>query len=220
MKHYRVTLWGRGADSHMCRVTDEQFAYWKDIRARVYNSESEEDDPEAYEIWEAFWQNPEECELISEEAKFGVENYHDIGDILLQVWGVFQEQGNVTVEEVDSDQYSAKAINTVLESNLDTIFDEDPFGQVIWGEYADVAHMNMEGNIMHVLMREKGLFFEAVFSTETEFDPEKLHFKVEEIDGEHVVSGVFYEDKQIYNQGGETSEKSSDIYFIKDGKSV
>ena len=220
MKHYRITLWGYGADMHMCRVTDEQFNYWKDIKERVHDYESEEDDEQANEIWESFFSwDLETNQNVPEEAKFGFDSYHDFGDIFLQRWGVYQDGGNVVIEEVDSDQYSAKQIAMVMESKLDDVLNEETFGPVRWGEYDEVYPMNMDGNIMYIHAAEKGTFFEAVFSSEKEFDATKLEFEMEDIDGNYVISGVFYDGEQVYNDGGDTRGKSTDVYFIKDGVS-
>jgi hypothetical protein len=65
-----------------------------------------------------------------------------------------------------------------------------------------------------VSSNEKGTFFEGEIELRAPFDIEKLELYYDEVDGEEIVNGVYYDGEEIDNNGGSTDGKSSDFNMV------
>lgn len=61
---------------------------------------------------------------------------------------------------------------------------------------------------------EKGTFFSSEFDLTAPFDPEKLKIVYSDVEGLLLMSQLFYNDEEVYNDGADTRGKSMEFKFL------
>ena len=235
---YRVMLNGYGAETSYMYITEDEFNFWSkhteehgDSAAINYimgaedRNPAEVNDDEDLEVTvprnAMFMHDPDD-----EEA--GGYNWFEPREEFDHTWGATYDEAYVEIDKVDSAEYGAKYIETIVDreefgvyinevSERNSDADND-----IWCEPTEVDHDY--GNkypekgryICQVISSEKGTFFETVIETPGLFDETKLKWMIAEApNGEDLIYGAEYDGEEVYNDGGDTTGKGYYVYFYK-----
>mgnify|MGYP001571730391 FL=1 len=216
-RFYNIQLNGYGGESAYMTVSKEAHDFWQPIceehgdydLTTYMNSDGEEED------------EYENIESVPVEAQF----LHDVDeDNYKRPWyeshtefehsyGVEWGSAYIVVDEVDSIEYSASHVASVIEGeNLCDMLNEldEASDYELEPVSMDEAYDVPEGTeyIAQLYSSEKGQFFDGVIETVGEFDPKKLKiYTLEYLNGEDTVSSVEYDGVEIDNNGGDTNGK-------------
>ncbi len=201
---YKVRLWGYGGEHVMGTVDRKIYDYFKQRRLDVAEFAWDGDYAETNNI-------PEDMQ------PFYPGSWHDC-DNMGHCWGVDRSAGTIQVDDENG--------NTVYEKSLEDIvgYDEEnpepewSCGDEVW------IDSQPPGTVVFIgTSSEKGTFFEADLELKMPFDPAKLCLNYDEIDGNEIITSVYYDEEELNNDGGDTNGKSTDFGFYvagsqKDGK--
>ena len=216
-RYYKISLWGYGGESAYFNVDKATHDFWKPICEEHGDNDLVEyiisDHPDEGD-YENIKSVPKEADFLTEkdnvDADYKYPWYEGPNEIVHQ-YGVEYGSARITVEEINSDDYSANVVaevvdgedlseylEGVMEANndeFDLIESDEDFGNE--GDYT-----------MQMYSSEKGTFFEGRFETVGEFDPKKLKVVITEYpNGEDTVTNVLYNDVDVENDGGDTNGK-------------
>ena len=218
MRYFRFALNGYGSEQYIAKITKEQCDYWAKIKERYYDYESDTEDEEANDIWESLSYDHYDHPDIPDYAKFNEESVHEWGWCVLQHWGAFLSSSSLYVYEVTGPEWTSKSIGEDIEYDLsDDKFnplEDHPFGETEWGENDETYPLDMDSPVIYWVHTEKGTFIEGTVETDRDFDPKKLQFVIEDIDGEYKISAIKYDGQEVDNYGGDTRSKSEEFYFF------
>ena len=228
-RYYRIQVTGYGGEASYMSISKEAHDFWAPIVEEhgdsplihyIVNAESctaaEVNSDTEYSEYDI------EIESIPDEAKF----MHDLNDVesvgytwyepaeeIDHTWGATYGSAYLTVEEVDSDDYSASHIADVIEqeeiSELnDRVLEEsDNTVEIVEMGCCDDNPKGVE-YIAQMYSSEKGGFFDGVIETVGNFDPKKLKIHtIEYLNGEDTVTEVHYDGVEVDNNGGDTNGK-------------
>lgn len=192
---YQISLWGYGGEYVMGTVDRKIYDYFKSRRLDVSDFAWNSDYADEHEIPEDMWPFPPgswyECDNIA------------------HVNGVDRNSGSIQITDENG--------NTVFEKSLE---DCDGYSNSPEWQGGDEAWIDSEkpGTVVFIgVSSEKGTFFEGSIELRAPFDIEKLILGYDEVDGNEIVSSVYYDDQDIDNDGGSTDGKSSDFGFYVAG---
>ena len=214
-RYYRIQISGYGGESAYMSISKEAHDFWN-----AHNEEHGDHDMVQYMIADDL----EECEFddldtVPVEAQF-LNDPED--DMYKRPWyeshtefehtyGAEYGSAYISVEEVESEEYSASNINEVMYN--ESISDLND----VVGEETEWAHELVEMGcceepeaeyIAQLYSSEKGCFFDGVIETIGEFDSKKLKvFTTEFLNGEDTITEVHYDGVEVDNQGGDTNGK-------------
>jgi hypothetical protein len=194
---YKIQLYGYGGEVAMGRIEQKIWDYFRDNRINV----------EDYA-----WDSDYGEEAVPEEFQpFYPGSWYDC-DNIARAYGVSKSAGTIEITD-EQDQ-------TVLQRDTSGI---DGFDIQIDGEVEAYIHAESEkGPIFYGYSSEKGVFFEGEIYLTQPFDQDKLKLIVEDIDGEDLITQVFYDEEEIDNFGSNTNGKGSSffMYNMVDGEVV
>jgi len=191
---YKVRLWGYGGEYVMGTVDRKVYDYFRKNRLSVEEFAWDYDYAESNNIPEDMY-------------PFEPGNWHDC-DNMGHCWGVDRSCGTIQVDDENG--------NTVYEKSLEEIsgYDEEnpepgwSCGDEIW------VDSQPKGTVVFIgVSSEKGTFFEADLELKMPFNPEKLCLNYDEIDGNEIITSVYYDEEDLNNDGGDTNGKSSEFAF-------
>jgi hypothetical protein len=197
---YKVRLWGYGGEYVMGTVDRKIYDYFRERRLDV----------EEY-AWN--YEYADENNIPEEMRPFEPGQWHDCDD-MGHSWGVDRNSGTIQVDDENG--------NTVYEKQLESIsgmgVDEDP-PEPEWSGADEVwVDSQPKGTIVFIgVSSEKGTFFEADLELTMPFNAGKLALNYDEIDGNEIITSVYYDDEELVNDGGDTSGKSSEFAFYVAG---
>lgn len=188
---YKVLLWGYGGEYVMGTVERKVYDYFKKHRI---------------DVSDYAWDNLDDGIEVPEDMQpFYPGSWHDCDD-MGHAWGVDRNAGTLQILNENDD--------IVYECSTDNICggdDNEPEWQgddEVWIDSKDPGTVVFIGT-----SSEKGTFFEGNIELQSPFDITKLSLEYTEIDGNEIITGVYYNEEQIDNFGGDTSGKSSDFGF-------
>ena len=225
-RFYNIQLNGYGGESAYMTITKEAYDFWQPVcdehgdydLSTYMNSDGEEEDE--YENIESI---PPEAQFLHDNTDN--DNYkrpwYESHTEFEHSYGVEWGSAYVVVDEVDSMEYGASQVASVIEGeNLQDMLNEldEASGYelepVDMGEAYDVP----EGTeyIAQLYSSEKGNFFDGVIETVGEFDPKKLKvYTLEYLNGEDTVTSVEYDGVEVDNAGGDTNGKGYSAHVWK-----
>lgn len=188
---YKIQIWGYGSEKVMGTVDRKIYDYFKSRRLDVSEFAWSEDYADENNIPEDMW-------------PFYPGQWHDC-DNMGHAYGVSMNAGTIQIEDEHG--------NTVFERSLEDCdgCDDSPAlccGDEIWIDMKDPGTVVFIAN-----SSEKGTFFESSIDLKMPFDIEKLEINYDEVDGEELVTSVYYDGEELENWGGSTSGKGSDFGF-------
>jgi hypothetical protein len=192
---YTVTMWGYGGEKVMGTVDPAAWNYCLDHRIDLQDI-----------AWDS--DASEELGLDEDLLPFPPGSWYEC-DNMAHVSGVSRSAGTIQI----SDEHN----NTVFEKSLDDIVGGGCDGEPDWCCNDEVwIGSRKAGEIVFVgSSNEKGTFFEGEILLRAPFNIELLELHYDEVDGEEIVNGVYYDGEEIDNNGGSTNGKSSDFVMVK-----
>jgi hypothetical protein len=185
---YRIELWGYGSESVLGTVSREIYDYFEenDIDLEEYAT----DDENTFEVPEDMMPFPPgewyECCDIVHECGIEMSDYNNIT--------VFDNEEN-EVWSHNLDPIVLEESDILVEESKEYYINDQPDGTVVF--YGQAG--------------EKGTLFEGDIELTSVFDPTKLSFVYDDIEGSLLCSTVRYDGEDIDNIGGSTTGKSIDF---------
>jgi hypothetical protein len=213
--YYRIMLNGYGSECSYMYITEDEFNFWSEHTKEHGDSDAISyimgaDDRTPAEVNETedlevtvprnamFMHDPDD----EESAGY---NWFEPREEFDHTWGVTYDAARLTIDKVDSAEYSAKYLEEVVDGeelgewiNEVSERNSDPDND-IWCEPTEVDHDY--GNkypekgryICQVISSEKGTFFETIIETPGLFDETKLKWMIAEApNGEDLIYGAEY----------------------------
>jgi hypothetical protein len=187
---YRIEMTGYGGEVVIGNVNEEAYEYFVENEIDL--------DEFAYD-----WEN--EMEVPEDKMPFTPGEWHDCDDIAHENGVEMYSSCWVTVYDENGEQ--------VWEHNLDTA---DLYEDGIEVEQVTEQYVNWhDGKVVFYGQNfEKGLFFGGDIELTAPFDPKKLKFLTDDIDGWEICSCITYADQDIDNDDYDTTGKSSTYEFF------
>ena len=225
-RYYRLTLTGYGGEAAYMSITKEAHDFWKPICEEHGDSDlvsyMVNDDPDDCDF--------ENIESVPQEADFLTEygeqewksSWYEAPTEYEHQWGPEFGSAYMTVEEVDSDDYSSNVLREVMynegvEDLCERIGDETDWEVELYDSQECYAGKEVE-YVAQMYSSEKGHFFDGIIETVGEFDVKKLEFHLSEYDnGEQSITSVVYDGVDVDNQGGDTNGKGYYAAVWKNG---
>ena len=214
-RYYRIQLNGYGGESAYMSISKAAHDFWN-----AHCEEHGDNDLVEYMIAD----DVEDCDFdeldsVPVEAQF-LNDPDD--DMYKRPWyeshtefehtnGVTYDNGRITVDEVDSEDYNADVIAEVVDREeisdyVSTVEEENDYS-VELTEMGCCEEPEAE-YIAQMYSAEKGTFFDGRIETIGEFDPKKLKiYTTEYLNGEDTVTEVHYDGVEVDNDGGDTNGK-------------
>lgn len=188
---FEISLQGYGGEIVLGRITKEQYEFWKD---------REDLDEFAYD-WDGGMDVPEEMKIFGPGDWYGCddlahENGCEFSDCCMIY--VHDSQGNEVFTSPLS--YSALEERGIF---VEGIADEEY--RVGWD--SDAKHYFLGQNF------EKGCF-QTYEVEDYKFDPHKLNFRINDIEGWTIVTGVSYMSEELDDTGGYSTTGKSSEYRV------
>jgi len=222
-RYYRIMIWGYGGESAYIPLNEPQYNFWKpiidehgDSDAVTYMTGAEDGN------WEF-----EDIDSVPENADFMKDSngdyrpWYEHHNELEHQWGVDFDNSNITIEEVDSNEYNAKVIATIVDGKslsewTDSIEKADNYETEITNRSISEYEDWTEPHILQFYSAEKGTFFDGRIETYGELDPKKFMFhSLEYAKGDDTVTQIFYDGKELDNDGGDTNGKGYSVHLWK-----
>ena len=215
-RFYRIQLWGYGGEAEYMHLTKEQYEFWHahieehgDSDAVNYCVNAEDGEYDFEELDEV----PEFAQFLKVEGEDYSSSWYESPTGFTHQWGVDYNNANITIEEVDSVEYNAKQIATVVDgealSSYINKLDEENNYELELTEMGVDEGEDAEGKYTaQMYSAEKGTFFEGIIETVGNFDPKKLKIHtLEYLNGDDTVQRIEYDGKEVDNGGGDTNGK-------------
>ena len=218
-RFYNISLTGYGGESAYMTITKEAHDFWHPIceehgdydLSTYMNSDGEENEDLEFDNIESV---PPEAQFLHDPdhdnyKRPWFESHTEFEHTMGVEWG----SAYITVDEVDSMDYSASHVADVIEGeNLQEMLsklEEESNWEL------ELTEMGCEDEapegtdyIAQLYSSEKGQFFDGVIETVGDFDVKKLKvYTTEYLNGEDTVTSVEYDGVEIDNNGGDTNGK-------------
>jgi len=205
IRYYRIKLAGYGGELVYGRSSKAEQEFWNSDEAKElvgYNLDEDISDPIQIYMWEKD-EEPERFEHIPKEFQREGEWYEQ--DDVDHMSGVAPEACYVEITEVESFDYKAEEITTVVDSEswYDEFYDKHNIDMVV----EESAAFN-ESHLFYGYSSEKGVFFDGIFETKGRIDFSALKFYMMEFpSGEEMIYMIEYNGEEVENDGIDTSGK-------------
>lgn len=192
---YKIALWGYGGEKVMGTVDPKVWDYCME---------------HSVDLQDIAWGDEETAQedmgLDLEMLPFPPGQWYECDNIVHEN-GVSMNAGTLQIEDENG--------NTVFEKSLEACDGgEDSPQRAVNGEYNIYGYK--KGEVIFLgSSNEKGTFFEGDIELTAPFNIEKLELQIDEIDGEEIVTSVYYDGESIDNYGGSTDGKSSDMIMVR-----
>lgn len=191
---YKIQMWGYGGEKVMGRVDAKVWDYCMENQVNLMDL-----------AWSDEETVTQDMGLDLDMLPFTPGSWYECDGIAHEN-GVSTGSGTIQItDEMDE---------TVFEKSLEDCDGDASPQQVINSEYSISGHK--KGEVIFIgSSNEKGTFFEGEIELRAPFDIEKLELQIDEIDGEEICNGVYYDGEDIDNHGGSTDGKSSDFCMVR-----
>jgi hypothetical protein len=213
-RYYNIRVYGYGAEHVYATISKEAYNFWKSI----VDEHGDSDLLEYLLNAEDGQFNFEHIEKIPPEANFLADedgacySWYDMPNEFEHVHSASIDSASIDIDEVEDYDYNSRHIATVVQSedisDWTNKVSEDTDYEVEILDCVDDVYPKQGSYIIQMLSMEKGTFFEGTVETVGDFDPKKLKIQYSETtNGEDVIRGMTYNDKEVYNEGGDTNGK-------------
>jgi|TARA_R110000744_G_scaffold334364_1_gene439705 hypothetical protein len=218
-RFYNISLTGYGGESAYMTITKEAHDFWHPIceehgdydLSTYMNSDGEENEDLEFDNIESV---PPEAQFLHDPDHDNYKRpWFESHTEFEHTMGVEWSSAYITVDEVDSMDYSASHVADVIEGeNLQEMLsklEEESNWEL------ELTEMGCEDEapegtdyIAQLYSSEKGQFFDGVIETVGEFDLKKLKvYTTEYMNGEDTVTLIEYDGVEVDNNGGDTNGK-------------
>lgn len=215
-RYYHIQLWGYGGEAEYMELTEAQHDFWSkhieehgDGDAVQYCTNAEDGDFEFEDIDEL----PEEMQFLKVEGEDYSSSWYESPTGFTHQWGVDYNNANVTIEEVDGEEYMASQLETIVEGEslsewVEEIQAQDDYQTEIVEMGVDEGEDKEPKYVAQMWSAEKGTFFDGIIVTTGDFDPKKLKIYTSEyLNGDDTVQSIEYDGQEVDNAGGDTNGK-------------
>ena len=224
-RFYNIQLNGYGGESAYMTVSKEAHDFWQPIceehgdydLTTYMNSDGEEE--VEYENIESV---PPEAQFLHDKDEDNYKRpWYESHTEFEHSYGVEWGSAYIVVDEVDSMEYSAGHVASVIEGeNLQDMLNEldEASGYELEPVVMGCEDEAPEGTeyIAQLYSSEKGQFFDGVIETVGEFDIKKLKvYTTEYLNGEDTVTSIEYDGVEVDNAGGDTNGKGYSAHVWK-----
>jgi len=189
---FSIRCWGYGGEIVLGSVERDVYNYFveHDVDLEEYATQ---------------WAS-EDCEIPDNFRPFSPGEWYDCDDVCHENGVEMSEYCKILIEDSEG--------NTVWEHVLEPFMLEESEVEVeCYDEY--YAEFHDPGNIVFLGQSiEKGTFFGADIELTAPFDPTKLKIVYTDVEGLLIMSSLFYNDEEIYNDGADTRGKSMEFKFL------
>ena len=224
-RFYNILLNGYGGESAYMTISKEAHDFWQPVceehsdydLSTYMNSDGEEEDE--YDNIESV---PPEAQFLHDTDEDSYKRpWYESHTEFEHSYGVEWGSAYIVVDEVDSNDYGANHVATVIDgenlSDMLTKLDEESDYEL---EPVDMqeAYDVPKGTeyIAQLYSSEKGTFFDGVIETTGDFDPKKLKvYTLEYLNGEDTVTSIEYNGVEVDNAGGDTNGKGYSAHVWK-----
>jgi hypothetical protein len=148
----------------------------------------------------------EEIGLDADQLPFEPGSWYEC-DNMAHVNGVSRDAGTIQILDENND--------TVFEKPLEACDGASDSPQWSCQDEVWIGSRKKDEIVFIGSSNEKGTFFEGEIELHAPFEIEKLELYYDEVDGEEIVNGVYYDGEEIDNIGGSTDGKSSDFNMVR-----
>jgi hypothetical protein len=197
-KKFEISLQGYGGEIAVGRISKEQYEFWKDredLDEYAYDFENELEIPEEMKLFsDGSWY---ECDDLEHENGCEFDSYCTVY--------VYDEDGNEVFScPLDYSELESKGVYVDGIANDEYRVEHD----------SDARYYFLGQSI------EKGCF-QTYIIEDYKFDPAKLNFRINDIEGWNLVTGVSYMSEELDDTGGySTTGKSSffKVYAVEENE--
>jgi len=213
-RYYRVLISGYGGESAYMSINKEAHDFWKEQTEEhgdndlvAYMASDDGEEPE-YEYIDSV---PEEAQFLHDKDDDNYKRpWYESHTEFEHSFGVEYGSAYLDIDEVDSDDYSAKYIAEVISRKSVTDLNDEILEST--DNELEIIEMGCceehDGYIAQLYSSEKGTFFDSVIETVGEFDVKKLKiYTTEFLNGEDTITSVEYDGVELDNAGGDTNGK-------------
>jgi hypothetical protein len=211
IRHYRIMLWGYGGENSYIRLTKEQYEYWNqrkeddDERDILVDYMLDEDREEVADV-------PPAMEFMSDPEDLEGPRYpwHESPNEIVHQFGVDYSNARITITEIESDEYSSKPIEDIVDGvDLNDFVSEH---DIEW--FSDEVEETQSDYMLQFNSSEKGTFFEGILTTVGKIDLSKLEvYTTDHFNDDDTVDDIRYDGESIENMGGDTNGKGYSVYM-------
>lgn len=213
-RYYRISIWGYGSEMSWCSISKECGEWWNSQEELA--SEDYMNDPEEFRKSHDI---PQYADFLWDPEGEYHKGWHEPPNEAGHFWGCNDEAAHITVEEIESSEYNAPVIETIIDGKtLSEAVDEYEVECSINDEDAVIP----KGWYAQMISSEKGTFFDGVLHLVGEtFDPTKLVINQntmpnDEVYIESVSYGTEGNEVEIDNNGGDTNGKGYSVHFYEE----
>lgn len=210
IRYYRIRLLGRGVEKTWGQLdsSEKTYNFWQNVKRDPVKYGFAEDEENPFEVYilDKFEYN----KYIPKEEQLQ-HDWYDYDDID-RCNGVRYNSGYVEIVEVNSSDYNATEIETVISNSIENFCDDYQI-ENLWGDVPSLPDIYIEGT-----SEEKGCFFDGRFETRGKLNVSSLHFDITETpDSDEIINGVCIGDDYdtIDNDGGSTDGKALYVALVK-----
>lgn len=191
---YKISMWGYGGEKVVGTVKPEVWNYLKSKNIDLQDI-----------AWD--YDAIEEMSLDEDLLPFPPGSWYEC-DGISHVSGVSMSAGTIQIDDENG--------NTVFEKSLSDCDGCDGSPGLSCNDEFWIGSRSKGEVIFIGCSNEKGTFFDGEIELKAPFDIEKLEIHYDDIDGEEIVSSVFYNGEEIDGSGGySTTGKSSDMILVR-----
>ena len=216
IRYYRISINGYGGESAYVGLSEEQYDFWlqlsqtEDISEYMHNPT---DFVEMHDIADQF----NFLKETTDEEVFYYE-WYDAPNIELHQYGANIESSNISIEEMENNEYNSDCISSIVDGNEIYQFMEDNDLDNITCTCPDEKCPTY---VLQFSSYEKGTFFDGRIEVAGKFDPSKLKITTTEFwNGEDIITSLAYDDVEIDNDGAETRDKGCDASLWKNEQKI
>jgi len=209
---YNISVCGRGGEIVMGALTEQQYEYWSKVKEKY---DADEDDGLLYDCLAGG--EDQESKGVPETAVLPAEYWHDIDDVIHEC-PAFTEYCRLEIQEYHTDRKTTKGDAITIE--LSDLEESAPDVERAFSEVDETYAECVPGHsyVFYALSCEKGCFFDGWLDTRTPFDLKQLKLFINDIDGTDCLTAIEYGGEQVDNEGGDTTGKSLEFFFVKGTK--
>ena len=223
-RFYRIRLYGYGGEGAYINIDKSTYEFWNkhtgehgdgDLVEYMINESAE--DCEFQELQEV----PSHADFLRETGEEYKTQWYEAEHEFCHQMGVEYSSARIEVEEVDSSDYNANTVATLIEGEdvsalYERVGDESEW-EIEINDNGESDGFDEEGDyVCQFYSSEKGSFFEGRLETIGEFDVKKLKFIINEYpNGEDIIDGIEYNGVDVENDGADSNGKGYSAHVWK-----
>lgn len=191
---YKISLNGRGVDRGFSKITKTQYDYWLD-REELGDALNNDFDYEENKT-------PKKARFEYDYYEYTDQGFYSGPDDSCWIEIQDEDRNILLVQELS---------NYIMDINGEDKYFEHLYEE---GEFY-LAYDCKPGYYLYWIQGGKGTYFTTELQCDELFDPRKLIFNSTDVEGESIITKVFYGTEELENYGGDWSGKYADYKVIK-----